>query len=174
MEERTISERIGGKRLIGVCVEEMYKRILRDEALLPFFVGIDVQRLKQHQTRFLTLVFSERAKADSRFLESVRVIHAHMEIQERHFDRICHHLVGALTDMQVKRDLIQDIAASLAPFRDCFGAKATQVKDDRSILQRLGGRKALDLCVEEGASMENGPKPSVTLTNLIVRSFSLF
>lgn len=152
MENQTICERIGGRRLVGVCVEELYKRVLRDEELLPFFTGVNVQRLKQHQAKFLTLVFSEKVKTDKRYVESVRVIHAHMAVNEKHFERVCLHLVGALKELKVKPELIRDIATALAPFRHAFVTKSTIPKkvDNRSILEKLGGKKALDLCVEEG------------------------
>lgn len=147
----SIFERIGGKRLIGVCVEEMYKRILQDEQLIPFFTGVDIKRLKQHQAKFLTLVFSERVKSDDRFVESVRIIHGHLKIREFHFDRISQHLVAALTDLKVKRELVRDIAASLEPFRVCFtdAQPKPKPKEKKSILEQIGGKRALDLCVEE-------------------------
>lgn len=150
--EETIFERIGGRRLIGVCVEELYKRILRDENLIPFFAGVNVHRMKQHMAHFLSMVFSERGKTDKRYVESVRLIHAHMAVTENHFELVCFHLVGALKEMHVKEELIEDITTGMTAFRQAFASKSSLSKhaDNRSILEKLGGMKALDLCVEEG------------------------
>lgn len=55
VKEKLLLERIGGTEALRAAVDEFYSRLLEDEALKPFFEGVNIKLLKWHQYNFMSI-----------------------------------------------------------------------------------------------------------------------
>ncbi len=100
----TLFERIGGESALNAAVELFYTRVLHDRELAAVFAGIDMQRLKEHQRRFLSLALGGPNAYAGRDLGS-----AHRRVAERHglndghFDAVLGHLGDTLSALGVPK-----------------------------------------------------------------------
>lgn len=103
-------ERIGGGRAVAGVVDHFYELVLSDPDLSPFFVDVDMARLKRHQVLLISQALGGPAAYDGRDLGAA---HAGMAITEDHFGRVVNHLVAALTDAGVEPEIIERVGATL-------------------------------------------------------------
>jgi len=92
-DEMPLYEMIGGAPAIEAVVGDFYTRVLADPLLEPFFIGINMARLKGKQAEFFTMalggppVYSGRPMAE---------VHAGRGIEHQHFAAVAGHLSDAL------------------------------------------------------------------------------
>lgn len=111
----SIFDQIGGPPAVTAAVDDFYRRVMADPALSPYFDGVDMRRLKNHQRAFILAAIGE---PDPYLGWSIREAHALFDIQPDHFDRVVDHLVDTLADLGVADSIIDDIGAKLAPLRN--------------------------------------------------------
>lgn len=63
----TLFERIGGEDAVNATVERFYVNLLSNELTKPFFVTTDIDKLRNHQKRFLTYAFGGPSKYTGRY-----------------------------------------------------------------------------------------------------------
>ncbi|MEZ5403634.1 MAG: methyl-accepting chemotaxis protein [Bryobacteraceae bacterium] len=110
----TLFERLGGEEAVAAAVDGLYRRILADPKLAGFFEHIPIDRLKSQQKVFLGQAFGGPKRYRGKDMRSA---HAGLAIAQRHFDGVAQHLIATLTELGVKKPLIDEvvsIAASLA------------------------------------------------------------
>ncbi len=108
----SLFERIGGVPAIKAAVENFYDRVLADPMLAPFFEGVNMRWLKGRQNAFFIQALGGPAVYKGR---SMRRAHAKLPIEHRHFDQVAAHLVDALTELRVPRNLIDELIGAVAP-----------------------------------------------------------
>ena len=111
----SIFELIGGPPAMTAAVDDFYRRVMADPALSPYFDGIDMRRLKNHQRAFISAAIGGPEPYVGR---SMREAHSHLDIAPAHFDRVVDHLAETLADLGVSVDIIGQIGAKLAPLKD--------------------------------------------------------
>ncbi|MBL1065405.1 group 1 truncated hemoglobin [Streptomyces sp. 7-21] len=110
----TLFEQLGGDDAVAAVVDSFYGKVLADESLQPYFDGVDLERLKTHQRRFIGQALGSTRPYSGR---SMRKAHGHLGISDADFDRVVTHLAAALTEAGVDTDTIGVIADKLAPLR---------------------------------------------------------
>lgn len=81
----TLFERYGGFAKVSRVVLDFYERVLDSDVVGPFFEEVEMTRLMDHQTKFVSSLLGGPASySDQRIAE----IHAHLEIRDEHFDEI--------------------------------------------------------------------------------------
>lgn len=118
----SIFELIGGPPAMTAAVDDFYRRVMADPALSPYFDGIDMRRLKNHQRAFISAAIGGPEPYVGR---SMREAHALFDIQPEHFDRVVHHLVNTLADLGVADLIIDAVGAKLAPLKAEIAPDAT-------------------------------------------------
>jgi len=108
----TLYERLGGAPAISAVVDAFYERVLADGDLRPFFVQTNLQWLKGRQKQFFGQALGGPEIYKGR---PMREAHAHLPIEQKHFDRVAEHLIAVLKDVNVSVDLIQEVVAVVAP-----------------------------------------------------------
>lgn len=83
--EKSLFEQYGGFARISKVVLEFYERLLDDDDLAPFFEHIDMARIVDHQTKFITTLLGGPASYSD---EQLRHAHKHLVIADAHFDRL--------------------------------------------------------------------------------------
>jgi hemoglobin len=106
--------RLGGADAFQVAVEDFYRRVLRDVKLRPYFEGIDLDRLKQHQHAFLAMAIGG---VHGYLGRTMAAAHARLDITDEAFDRVMDHLVGTLEGLGMPPETIREIGSSLLPLR---------------------------------------------------------
>jgi hemoglobin len=94
--ERSIFERYGGFASVSQVVSEFYRRVLDSEILAPYFVGIDMRRLIDHQTKFIASLMGGPASYTNEHLARV---HASLGITDEAFDEMALTLRETLEDL---------------------------------------------------------------------------
>ncbi|WP_369227849.1 group 1 truncated hemoglobin [Streptomyces sp. R39] len=111
----TLFEQLGGEKPVGAVVDIFYDKVLSDPDLQPYFTGVDLDRLKQHQRRFIGQALGATRPYSGR---SMRKAHEHLAVTEEAFGRVVTHLAGALTEAGVDEETIGTIAQTLLPLKE--------------------------------------------------------
>jgi hemoglobin len=106
--------RLGGTPAFEKLVEDLDRRLLQDERLRSYFDGVGLERLKHHQRSFLAMAFGGPPGYLGRTVEAA---HSRLDVTDEAFDRVMDHLIAALVDLGVPRELIREVAWTLLPLR---------------------------------------------------------
>ena len=121
----SIYDQIGGTAAVSAAVEELYRRVLGDTSLAPFFAGIDMVGQKHHMRAFLATALGGTHVYEGRDMATA---HAGLGITDQDFDRVTGHLAGALHTLGVPADQVEVILARVAPLRaDIVGGELSAV-----------------------------------------------
>ena len=114
-DQPTHYERIGGTPAVRTAVDQFYDRVLDDPALVGYFDGVDVDRVKDHQVVLIGSLLGGPETYTGRTLE---VAHRGLGITAADYGKVGDHLVGVLEDLGAPDDTvaaIKDALASVAP-----------------------------------------------------------
>ena len=103
-------ERYGGLAFISRVVLSFYDRVLASVRLAPFFADVDMQRLIEHQAKFIGSVMGEPESHTDVMLWSA---HAHLQIDEGAFDEMVGLLQLTLEDFRIAPADVRTIVAGL-------------------------------------------------------------
>ena len=80
----TLYKRIGGRPGIVILVDSFYQKVLEDDSLRDFFIGVPMDHLKKMQEEFFSIALGGPSE-----YSDIKLAHAHqgMDIATRHFDR---------------------------------------------------------------------------------------
>ena len=81
----TMFERYGGLPFVTRFVLDFYDSVLASAELAPFFADIDMQRLVEHQAKFISSVMGGPASYSN---ATLREAHHHLDIDDRAFDEM--------------------------------------------------------------------------------------
>ncbi|GAX24690.1 hypothetical protein FisN_4Hu248 [Fistulifera solaris] len=122
LHQGTLLSKLGGSDAIKATVEEMYKRLVDDPETAVFFEEINMAFLKQHQLDFMKIAFTVipddldvpgllKEKHSSLFKKG---------LNEKHFDIVAKHFVGAMNHLNVPQELIDEAVSIIGPLRVVF------------------------------------------------------
>ncbi|WP_338743598.1 group 1 truncated hemoglobin [Actinomadura luteofluorescens] len=111
----SIYESIGGGEALAAVVDDLYERILADDALSAFFAGAQLNRLKGRQVEFFAQALGGPAVYRGGTMKDV---HLGLGIERFHFDRVAGHLTASLAAAGVPEAAIAEIAAVVMPLAD--------------------------------------------------------
>lgn len=94
----TMFERYGGLQFVTRLVLNFYDRVLDSVRLAPFFANTDMQRLAEHQAKFISSVMGGPPSYTN---ETLRAAHAHQHIDDQAFDEVIRLLRATLEDFEV-------------------------------------------------------------------------
>ena len=104
----TLFERIGGDAAVDAAVVRFYEIVLADARIRHFFDGVDMARQTLHQKLFLKYAFGGMPNYSGK---AMRKAHAHLTLDDGHFDAVLDDLAQALRDLGVGEGLIGEVAA---------------------------------------------------------------
>jgi len=108
----TLFEKLGGSDAIDAAVDQFYERVLNDDRINHFFIGVDMAKQRQHQKAFLTYAFGGSTNYDGKML---RQAHQNLVgLNGDHFDAVVENLVATLKGMGVSDELIAEVGAIAA------------------------------------------------------------
>ena len=83
--EDTLYKKYGGFSKISRIVLALYDRILDDDTIGPFFDEVDMNRIVDHQTKFISSLLGGPASYTD---EQIEKMHGHLAIAPEHFDAL--------------------------------------------------------------------------------------
>ncbi len=115
----SLYDRLGGEPAIDAAVDIFYVKVLADDRIKHFFVGVDMDKQRDHQKKFLTFAFGGPSEYTGR---SMGPAHAHlvkeMGLNETHFDAVIENLGATLVELNVPEELIAEAAGIAESVRD--------------------------------------------------------
>ena len=112
--EATLYQRLGGGDGIAAVVDTLYRLILGDETLAPFFENTSMVDQKRHMALFLA---AATGGPDGYKGKDLKVAHAGRGITDDDFDRVIGHAAAALAEAGVDAETIGQVAGALTPLR---------------------------------------------------------
>jgi hemoglobin len=113
--EASVYDQIGGAEALEVVVEDFYARVLADAALAPFFVGVNMSRLKGRQVEFFAAALGGPEPYRG---ASMAQVHQGMNITAEQFGLVAMHLATSLSAAGVPDETVTTIIGAVAPLAD--------------------------------------------------------
>ncbi|MCA8879277.1 MAG: group 1 truncated hemoglobin [Rhodobacteraceae bacterium] len=85
MLDQTLFEKYGGFSTVSRIVLRLYDKLLDDDDIGPFFDDVDLPKLIDHQTKFVSYLMGGPASFTDAHIERA---HHHLIIEDAHFDRL--------------------------------------------------------------------------------------
>ena len=109
---------IGGAAAVRAALDAFYPRVLADATLSPFFLGVDIERLKKTQERFFAMALGGPSAYTGRSLHDAHLRTRQRGVNGKEFDHYLAVFKGVLVDIGVPAGRI---AAWLAIFESMRG-----------------------------------------------------
>jgi hemoglobin len=110
----TMFERYGGLPFVSRFVLGFYDRVLECAELAPFFADVDMQRLVEHQAKFISSVMGGPASYSG---AALRESHHHLQIDDHAFDRMIELFRATLKESEIVDADVDMIIADLNAHR---------------------------------------------------------
>ena len=107
----TIYEQIGGAAAVEAAVDIFYRKVLADDRIARFFDGVDMDRQRDKQKAFLTMVFGGPNAYTGKDMRAAHARLVGMGLDGSHFDAVVENLGATLTELGVPAALIGEVAA---------------------------------------------------------------
>ena len=83
--DQNLFDKYGGFAQVSRIVLTLYDRLIEDDEIGPFFDDVDLSRLVDHQTKFVSSLLGGPASFTDKQIE---MAHRHLEIDDAQFDRL--------------------------------------------------------------------------------------
>ncbi|TYL54163.1 group I truncated hemoglobin [Agromyces mariniharenae] len=110
-QARSDYDAVGGRPAVAAVVDRFYVLILDDDRLRGYFDGVEMDRLKRHQTALVSQVMGGPVEYSGRQL---RTVHQGKGISTDAFAAVAGHLVTALTEAGVEPAIIDRTVTAVA------------------------------------------------------------
>ncbi|KAB8030921.1 group I truncated hemoglobin [Fluviispira multicolorata] len=111
----SIYDKYGGYTVLHSVVSLFYKKIMNSENLIHYFENVDLSRLIDHQTKFLTTVLGGPIMYDSKLLKKA---HAALKIPIKDFTEVAGLLQETLVESKLEKPDIDKIMEVVASFKN--------------------------------------------------------
>ncbi len=108
-------QRLGGAEGVSEIVGEMYRRVLDDGELAPFFKNVPMERLQKMQLQFISSALDGPINYTGAELTAV---HAGRGITSQHFAKFCGHFADAMEHFGKNSRDIDNALGRLATYKD--------------------------------------------------------
>ena len=103
---QTMFERYGGFATLSKLVMALYDKVLDSDIAGPYFDDVDMRRLIDHQTKFISQLMGGPASYTDAMLEQ---LHARLDIDDAAFDEVMDLFEETLEDFELERGDIEHL-----------------------------------------------------------------
>jgi hemoglobin len=122
MRAASVFEELGGFARVRLIVSDFYDKVLASERLNRFFRDIDVPRLIDHQTKFISAIMGGPASYSD---EHISRAHGRLGISADDFDEMAALFRETLEDFGLTPEQIERLAAHMHSMREHVVAGST-------------------------------------------------
>jgi hemoglobin len=108
-------EAVGGFARVRLIVSDFYDRLLESDRLAPFFAHVDMRRLIDHQTKFISAVMGGPAAFSD---EQMKRVHLPLDITNDDFDEMVEILTDTLEDFGIQEPVLGRLRAQVLGMRE--------------------------------------------------------
>jgi hemoglobin len=112
---KSVYERYGGFASISRVVLDFYDRMLDHDDLGPYFEDIDIARIVDHQTKFVSMLLGGPASFGD---EHIRAVHRRLGISPGDFEAMATLLDQTLSDHGLARDDVDHVVGEFRRRRE--------------------------------------------------------
>lgn len=109
--ENSLFERIGGMKAVNAAVDIFYQKVIQDNRINHFFDKVDMVQQPAKMKAFLAYAFGGSSNYSGKDL---RAAHAHMHLNEDHFNTVAEHLVNTLHELDVPQGMANEVMSIVA------------------------------------------------------------
>ena len=113
--EKSLYHRLGGKAAIDAAVDRFYVKVLADKRINEFFQDINMKAQHRKQKEFLSAAFGGPIPWKGK---DMRAAHENLDLTEAHFNAVAENLQKTLEEMQVPKELINEVMTIAASTKD--------------------------------------------------------
>jgi len=114
-EGGTLYHKLGGEPGVARVVDDFYGRVTGDERLNRFFVNTDMEKQKQHQTKFLSYALGGGTAYSGR---SMQAAHEGLGAGHGDFDAIVDHLRSSLRNAEMSNEDVAKVLELVESHRE--------------------------------------------------------
>jgi len=114
----TIYETIGGRLKINAAVELFYQKVLADPSLRPFFEAVGMDRLRERQSMFVSMLLGGRVVYTGKDIHTAHESARKMGMDQSHFDTFLKHFRDALEEVGIPPERLDKIMQLLQASSD--------------------------------------------------------
>jgi hemoglobin len=114
MRNATLFDSLGGFARVRLIVSDFYDKVLESERLAPYFAGVDMRRLVDHQTKFIAAVMGGPAAFTD---EQMSRAHKRLGITSGDFDEMAALFRETLEDFGVGAADVERLHAHVLSMR---------------------------------------------------------
>jgi len=111
----SLYDKFGGEKTIAKVVDYFYELVLADETVNRFFENTDMEKQRQHQTKFISFALGGPNQYTG---ASMATAHKGMNLQPVHFDAIVSHLRSALEHFGVTGGDLEEVIGKVNSLRE--------------------------------------------------------
>ncbi len=149
----SVYEQVGGEDAVNVTVEAFYERVLVDPILVPFFIDVDMAMLKRQQVDFFSQALGGPAAYRG---PDMKTAHAHMSIEQEHFDRVAQHLVATLQALAIPQEHIDTIVQTVGPLAVDIVNTKNEPKTDTALTPKNKKKRKESQMGQNGSQINGG------------------
>lgn len=113
--EDTIYRKYGGFSKISRVVLTLYDRILDDDTIGPYFDEVDMNRIVDHQTKFISSLLGGPASYTD---DQIQKMHSHLSIGPEEFEALVEILRDVLAEHGFEEEDIETVVNAFGGRRD--------------------------------------------------------
>lgn len=114
----TLYQRLGGEPAVDAAVDIFYRKVLADDRISEFFDGVDMDQQRAKQKSFLTMVFGGPHDYSGEDMREAHKTLVERGLNDGHFNAVAEHLQGALQELNVAPDLVDEVITIAASTHD--------------------------------------------------------
>lgn len=111
----TVFERVGGFARVRLIVSELYDKLLDSPRLRRYFEHVDMRRLIDHQTKFISALMGGPASFTN---EQLARAHHHLAIGDEEFGEMAELFRETLEDFGLSATEVERLLAHMASLRE--------------------------------------------------------
>ncbi len=115
MPSKTPYEKYGGFSTVSRVVMRLYDKLLDDDDVGPFFDDVDMPKLIDHQTKFVSSLMGGPASFSDTHIANA---HRNLTIHNVHFDRLKELIQETLDEFSVEQEDTEAVLAAFEARRD--------------------------------------------------------
>ena len=101
-------DQVGGAEKVFQIIDHLYNRMMQDANLKQYFVGIEMDKLKEHQVQFFSMLIEGVPYENTKF-SNLRDLHIHLNITDEDFDRFYMAFLETLYHFQIAFQISDEI-----------------------------------------------------------------
>jgi len=112
--ERSLFEKYGGFGAVSKIVMRFYNHVLDSDILADYFEDIEMERLIDHQTKFVASLMGGPASYTD---EMLKQLHDHLEIDDKAFDEMASLFRATLVEAGLDEEDVESVAYEIVKRR---------------------------------------------------------